>query len=255
MSHLEELTLYIHTLNELRFISGTHLDTKILTHLSRLHTFTFYFACENDIVNRSIRILNSDIEQTFVNVKCGQIATMVDYINSHTRITRVFSLPFKFHRLEDITNNIPIDTQFHSVTYVSLRDKNAFRYELFVRLVRVFPFLRRLSLNTILAPNWRAHEFHRRKNDWCSVVTFPHLISLDIYSANIFYAEHFLNQTKAHLPGLTELNICYEHLEMVTNNFTRDETRRHCAQVKRLNVKQCIVYLKDVYQYFPLLSL
>jgi hypothetical protein len=255
MSYLEELTLYIHILNELQFISGTHLDTKIRAHLPRLHTFTFYFACENDIGDRSIRLLNSDIEQTFINIKCGKIASMVDYVNSHTRITRVFSLPFKFHRLKDITNNISINTQFHSVTYVTLRDKNAFRHEFFLRLSQVFPFLTNLSIDTVLEPNWRVHEFHRRDNDWCSAVTFAHLISLDIYSANMFYAEHFLNQTKAHLPRLAELNVRYDHLEMVTNNFTRDETRRHCAQVKRLNVKQCIVYLNDVYQYFPLLSL
>ncbi len=44
------------------------------------------------------------------------------------------------------------------------------------------------------------------------------------------------------------------HLEMVTENFTRDETRRNCAKVKRLIVKSCIVYPKVVYDYFPLLS-
>ena len=86
----------------------------------------------------------------------------------------------------------------------------------------------------------------------CSIVEYPHLVSLSIRYGHIDYVEQFLNETKTHLPRLTELNIRYIDLEMVTNNFTRDETRHHCAQVKRLNVKQCIVYLKDVYQYFPL---
>ena len=71
--------------------------------------------------------------------------------------------------------------------------------------------------------------------------------------ANSYYVEHFLNETKTYLPRLTELKIRYEDLKMVTKNFTRDETRRNCAKVKRLIVEGCIVYPKDVYHYFPLL--
>jgi hypothetical protein len=152
----------------------------------------------------------------------------------------------------DITNNLP-NIVFNSVTHLLLHDKYPFKHEFFIRLARAFPFLKNLSINTILPPNWRCHEYHLRDKDWCSIVEYPHLISLDIYSANSYYAEHFLNETKTHLPRLTELKIRYEDLEMVTKNFTRNETRRICAKVKRLIVKHCIVYPKDVYHYFPLL--
>jgi hypothetical protein len=71
----------------------------------------------------------------------------------------------------------------------------------------------------------------------------------------LLYIEHFLNETKTHLPRLTELKISYEDLKMVTENFTRDETRRNCAKAKRLIVNSSVVYPKDVYDYFPLLTL
>ena len=60
-------------------------------------------------------------------------------------ICRVFSLPFKFDRLEDITNNIP-NIIFDSVTHLKLWDKDPFKHEFFVRLARAFPFLKSLSI-------------------------------------------------------------------------------------------------------------
>ena len=69
------------------------------------------------------------------------------------------------------------------------------------------------------------------------------------------YAEHFLNETKTHLPRLTELKIEYNLLETVTKNFTRDQTRMNCAHVKRLYLEEVIVHPKDFYSYFPSLSM
>ncbi|CAF3904595.1 unnamed protein product [Rotaria sordida] len=58
MSYLEELTLYLHILGGSTFISGTHLDNEILSHMPRLHTFSFYFASENAIADPDIHISN-----------------------------------------------------------------------------------------------------------------------------------------------------------------------------------------------------
>lgn len=254
MSYLEELILYIRIFRGSPFISGTHLDNEILIHMPRLHTFAFCFTSINDIVDSTIRVSNSDIERTFTNLQHRPVACMVDYFASIKMICRVFTLPFKFDRLEDITNNIP-NIVFNSVTRLKLHDKYPFKHEFFIRLNRAFPFLKKLSIDTILAPNWRCNEYHLRHKDWCSIIQYPHLISLDIESANSYYAEHFLNETKTHLPSLTELKIRYEDLEMVTENFTRNKTRRNCAKVNRLNIQYYMVYSKDVYDYFPLLSL
>ncbi|CAF1473202.1 unnamed protein product [Rotaria sordida] len=252
MSYLEELTLYLHILGGSTFISGTHLDNEILSQMPRLRTFSFYFASENAIVDPAIHISNSDIERTFTNIKHRQMACLIDDYSCMKLVCRVFSLPFKFDRLENITNNIP-NIVFNSVSHLKLRDKYPFKHEFFIRVARGFPFLKSLSIDTVLAPNWRSHEYHRYHIDWCSIIEYPHLISLDVYSANSYYAEHFLNETKTHLPRLTELKIRYEDLEMVTKNFTRNETRCNCAKVKRLIVKHRIGYSKDVYHYFPLL--
>ncbi|CAF1240033.1 unnamed protein product [Rotaria sordida] len=253
MSYLEELILYIHILNGSTFISGTYLDNEILIHMLQLQTFTFYFASENDIVDSAIRISDSDIERTFTNVKHGQVASIVDYFESDCMICRVFSLPVKFHRLEPVTNNIP-NIVFNSVTHVKLHDKNPFKHEFFIRFAQAFPFLQSLSIHNLEPPNWRPHEYHRYHTDWCSIVDYPCLISLDVNDACSYYVEHFLNETKTHLSCLTELKIWHECLERVTRNFTRDETRRNCAKVKRLIIERPTVYSKDVYNYFPLLS-
>jgi hypothetical protein len=70
---------------------------------------------------------------------------MVDYYDPYKMICRVFSLPFKFHRLAHIGNNIP-NIVFNSVTHLRLWDKNAFKHEFFIRLARAFPFLQNLSI-------------------------------------------------------------------------------------------------------------
>jgi hypothetical protein len=148
MSNLEELTLYIHILGGLTFISGTHLDNEMLIHMPQLHTFTFYTASENFFTDLPICISNFDIQRTFTNIKHGQMSCMVDYLASKKMICRVFSLPFKFHRLKQITNNIP-NLVFNSVTHLELCDKDPFKYEFFIRLVQTFPFLKKL-LNILI---------------------------------------------------------------------------------------------------------
>jgi hypothetical protein len=253
MSQLEELTLYIRITNGATFITGTHLDNEILIHMPQLHTFTFYITSETVINNPVIRVSSDDIQQTFTNIKNRQIFCMVDYLADLNIICRVFSIPFKFHCLEDFTNNIP-DIVFNSVTHLKLWDKDPFKHEFFVRLARAFPFLKYLIIWNIQQPFWRSDEFELLKKDWHSIVEYPHLILIDIESAHIHYVEHFLNETKTRLPCLTQLNIKYNDLEKVTKNFTRAETRHNCARVKRLIVEGPIVYSKDVYHYFPLLS-
>ena len=220
--------------------------------MPRLHTFTFYIASENGIVDPYIRISNSDIQRTFINMEHRQVTSMVDYFEPRRMICRIFSLPFKFHLLQNIGNNIP-NIIFNSVTHLKLWDKDEFKHEFFVRLTRAFPFLKKLSIWNIKSPFWRCHELHLRDKDWCSIVEYPHLISLNIKHVHSHYVEHFLNETKTHLPRLTELKVTSDNLKKVTKNFTRDETRRNCGGVNRLIVEGLMIYSKDVYNYFPLL--
>ncbi|CAF3844160.1 unnamed protein product [Adineta steineri] len=249
MQHLEELTLYLHLYGESSFIYGTYLDNEIVIHLSQLHSFTFYIASQNDMDVSDNRLLHSDIEHTFKNQGRWQVACMVDNFEPYEMIYRVFSLPFQFHLLEQIGNNIP-NIIFNSVTHLSLWDKDPFKYEFFIRLTRAFPFLRNLSIDNII-PSFLGESYHVRGKDWCSIIEYPHLISLDVKPATISYVEEFLNETKTHLPHLTELKVTSMSLKRVTENFTKDEMRRNCAGVKRLIVDESIVYTDNMYRYFP----
>ena len=67
-----------------------------------------------------------------------------------------------------------------------------------------------------------------------SIVEYSHLTSLDLRYGHRDYVEQFLNETKTHLPCLTELAVVDVCLKTLTNNFTRDETRRNCVKIKRL---------------------
>jgi hypothetical protein len=128
---------------------------------------------------------------------------MVDYFDPFKMICCVFSLPFKFHRLQDITNNIP-NIVFNSVTHLEVWDKDPFKHEFFIQLARAFPFLKNLSVSNLQPSFWRFHKYHLLHKDWCSIVEYPYLVSLNMEKANTHYMKHFLNETKTHLLRLTE---------------------------------------------------
>ena len=235
------------------FISGTHRHDEILIHMSQLRTFKFHFASENTVNDSTKRISESDIQKTFTSTTYQEVFCMVDNLASKKLICRSFTLLFKFHRLEYIGRNIP-NVIFESVTYLKLWDSYPFKYEFFVRLAQAFPFLKSLSISKLHPPFLKFSKSNLAVKDWFALVQYPYLISLDIERACCHYVECFLNEAKAYLLRLTELTIFYEDLVMATNNFTTDETRRNCANVRRLTINHYTVYPKDVYSYFPLLS-
>jgi hypothetical protein len=87
-----------------------------------------------------------------------------------------------------------------------------------------------------------------------SIIEYRHLTRLDVRDAHIDYVEQFLNETKAFIPCLTEFEVSAHHLKAVTKNFTRKETRRNCATVKRIDALGSFIYTEDLFLYFPSLS-
>jgi hypothetical protein len=114
-----------------------------------------------------------------------------------------------------------------------LDDNVPFEHEFFIRIAQAFSLLKSLSVTNIRSPSWRFEKNQLITNKSYSIVTFPYLISLDISFVDMHYVDQFLNETKTHLPCLTELNVIYGYLKIVIENFTRDVTRRNCAKVKR----------------------
>jgi hypothetical protein len=136
---------------------------------------------------------------------------------------------------------------------LKIYDQKPFKQEYLLRLTRAFPFLQRLSIYDRNVSYHTYEEYQLYHPDWCSLVHFPHLTSLDFIDTTSYCIEHFLNEKKTYLPCLTELKTTYERLQRVTKYFTNDKTRHNCAHVKRLILEHDFVFLKEVYQYFPLL--
>ncbi|CAF1604632.1 unnamed protein product [Adineta ricciae] len=247
---LEDLTLFLDISSQSPLIYGTYLTDEILFPMSQLQAFIFCIECLEDVRGDvSVHPSTIDIQQSFADFKYGQVSYMVDYVY-YPPLYRVFSLPTKFQRLTRITNNIP-DMIFDSVTHVELHNENAFKHEFFVRLAKAFPFLKTLSIHNMWPPFLREKQYHLCDKDWCSMIEYRHLSSLDMTSANSYYLKHFLNQTKTRLPSLSKLKVHYYLLKAVTNNFAKEEMRHNCCRVKQLVTDYPRTDLESILRYFP----
>ncbi|CAF4130900.1 unnamed protein product, partial [Rotaria magnacalcarata] len=255
MSHLEELTLYLCIYNRSIFVDGTHLYNEILIHMPQLRTFIFYIRTKIDIGNSIHQLSVNDIQQTFNKIQCQEVGCILNY-NSVTSICHVFSLPFSFDCLEWIGNTFPNIT-FNHVTFLKVFDSVVFKHEFFIRVARSFPLLKEFFVINCTSQFlfWKRKNLQFQDSQSYSIVEFSHLTSLNISHAEIDYVEQFLNSTKTSLPCLTKLEVNYDNLIYVTENFTRDATRVNCSKVKWLIVERSIVYLKDIHHYFPSLQM
>ncbi|CAF3091368.1 unnamed protein product [Rotaria sp. Silwood2] len=252
MSFLEKLTLYLRTKNRAGFIDNTHLQNEILMYMPRLHSFTFYISTDNT-VDLFHDVPRQDNQRIVTNIRQQLMANIMHYTGDNKAVYHIFSLPFVFDHLEDIGNIFP-DTIFSYVTYLLVQDIFAFNHEFFIRIARSFPLLNNLRIvNFQSQSTCNLNTFSSDSSQSYSIVEYPYLTSLDVRTADIDYAEQFLNETKTYAPYLAELTIHYRNLEMVTNNFKREETRWNCAKVKRLIMIGTWVHPKDFYLYFPLL--
>ncbi len=137
----------------------------------------------------------------------------------------------------------------YSVMFV--QDIVPFNHEFFVRVAQSFPLLKNFRiLNSKSQSSCNLNTFSPDNNQSNSIAEFPHLTYLDILCANINYLEQFLNERKTYVPCLTKLIVVYDNLRNVTNNFTREETRRNCAKMKKLMMTIPLVHSKDFYLYF-----
>jgi hypothetical protein len=89
-------------------------------------------------------------------------------------------------------------------------------------------------------------------NQVSSVTVFPYLTHLEIYSGNIDNLEQLFIDTRTLLPRLIHLTIPYSYIEEITENFTREATRRNCINIQHFNFHwSLLVHCEDFYRYFP----
>ncbi|CAF0986620.1 unnamed protein product [Adineta steineri] len=81
-----------------------------------------------------------------------------------------------------------------------------------------------------------------------TIVRYPYLSSLFIANVHATcYVEQFLNESKTNLSCLTQLRVFYQ-------DFTREETRYNCVNMKKLITYSDIAGSKDFHINFPLLN-
>jgi hypothetical protein len=249
MTNLEKLTLYLRIGYQNTFIDGTNIYNEFLIYMPDLHTFIFYISAKY-IISLTDRESIADIQQRFKNIKYGQTACIMDYYNGAQATCHIYSLPFTFTRLGQISNHFP-SIVFGTVTHLHAYDMIPMKHEFFMRISQAFPLLKCFSLNNQISQSVIWDTLKSEDNSSYSVIEYSHLMSLNILDAHTDYVEQFLLETKTHIPRLTELIVNYTQLKTVTMDFTRDATRRNCSNVKRLIRKQSARISKALYQYFP----
>ena len=251
MPYLETLSLYLLVGDQNRVIDGTVLQHDIFDYMPQLHSFTFYISTDVDTVNLSCKLSHEDIQQTLTNIGQQHVSSMFNSLR-HDQVTcSIFSFPFEFDRLQNLGNQFP-DIIFSYVTFLTVDDINPFKHEFFSRIARSFPLLKYLGIyndNPSVLNDGR--PFSSDNCQLYSAIEYPHLYSLNVQIAHRAYVEQLLDETKTKLPCLTQLRVLFSNLKYVTKNFTREETRRNCANVKQLFMMDGSGDSSNFYRYFP----
>ncbi|CAM4932424.1 unnamed protein product [Rotaria socialis] len=251
MIKLEELTLDITNDERTSFIDGTQINDEILVHMPCLRKFIFHIRTKVELRHLTHYASNEDIQRTFTNIGYQQVCCVLNYIVGNV-ICHIFSLPFAFDYLGYIGNIFP-PIDFSRVKELDVHDKIPFEHEYFIRIARFFPLLKELSVINFESQSQTRDNLVSNNDELYPTVEYPNLISLSFQCSHVDYVEQFLNERKTHLPHLTKLMVDYKKLRIVTKNFTRNATRRNCAQVKQLTIDETIMHTKEFYNYFPLL--
>lgn len=108
-------------------------------------------------------------------------------------------------------------------------------------------------LNYLVVMNKESQKYKRSNNHYhtSSIIEFAHLTRLSLNYNHIDYLEQFLINTNTFLPQLVYLETTYKDLQIVTEDFTRDTTRRNCAKLEHIEFYESIVHSKNFYLYFP----
>ena len=247
MINLKELTLYMIIDGRNKFIDGNDINNEILIHMTQLNRLKFCISSTIRINNLNVHLFKDDIQQTFTNALFKKVECIIN--NRYPFVTcHVFSLPFMLNKLQYIGNIFP-SIIFNHVKILLIEDVIPFQHEFFIRLAWSFPLLEQLCVfnlksQTLLLDN---------SNNSNAIVKYSHLMKLDIRDVHIDYIDQFLNYTKTCLPSLIELTVDYNLLKYVTEDFTRNETRFNCRNVKKINMTEKNIQSKDFFVYFPLL--
>ncbi|CAF1129772.1 unnamed protein product [Rotaria sordida] len=247
MLNLEELTLFLLVSKiESTYIDGIQLYDEILIFMRRLNKLTF--SINTLVFNRYITVdlpSNDDIQNSFIKRRYQPVGSYADEkLTDYAGRCHVYSLPYQFDCFYHLTNCFQGGI-FNKVRWLAMADQHPFEHELFEKISHDFPFLQKLVvLNS---------KPQKNKQHASTLITFVHLVELNLRLAHTNYVEQFLLETKTCLPHLKNLVIEYESLAMITNNFTNDATHRNCSQLRRIDIDKPFICPENFHSYFPLL--
>ncbi|CAF1401937.1 unnamed protein product, partial [Rotaria sp. Silwood1] len=245
MINLEELILSLSVIRvDLTYIDGTHLHEDIRIHMPLLNKFIFNI--NTAAIKKNINIdlpSNEDIQRSFIERGYQQVGFYADstVIEDQGRC-HIYSLPYQFENFLHLNNSFR-GGMFNKVRYLSMTDDRPFEHELFKIISQDFPFLEKLSICN--------KKPQKNKQHSSTLITFSHLIFLDLKPAHMIYAKQFLLEQNTHLPRLLILNIRYKTLTKVTNNFTNNAARLNCSKLKYLHINGTYDLPSNFHQYFP----
>ncbi len=258
MSNLEELNLFfaVSKRDTFRVVDGNDLKNNILIHLFQLKTlhfsiYTYLYQFNNNIRNENDYPSNDDIQQSFIDNQFGQVGSYVHH-NSSNDIFKchVFSLPFQFKAFMRLSCSFTGGI-FTYVRTLAINDCVSWDYHFFNKVNQSFPFI-----ETLLISNYSPQENKSQLNnnfEQFPIVTFSRLLDLHVSLLHIDYIQHLLFNRYTHLPRLCQLQIEYEQLITLTNNFTANPTQFNCLQVQKLIINECFARPQNFSLFFPLL--
>lgn len=258
MSNLEELNLFfaVSKRDTFRVVDGNDLKNNILIHLSQLKTFhfsiyTYLYQLNNPIPNENDYPSNDDIQQSFIDNKFEQVRSYIHHSSSKDIYKcHVYSIPFQFKAFMRLSSSFTKDIFTH-VRTLAINDCVSWDYHFFNKVNQSFPFI-----EILMICNSSPQENNSQLNnnvELFPIVTFSRLLDLHIYLSHIDYTKQLLFNRYTHLPRLCQLQIEYEQLITLTNNFTNNPTELNCSQIQSLIINECFVRPQNFSLFFPFL--
>ncbi|CAF3726964.1 unnamed protein product [Adineta steineri] len=235
MSYLEELSLFltVSRRDTYEVVDGNNLYHDILIQLSQLKIFQFsiYTYLFNTNVSINDFPSNDDIQRSFNSNRFRQIGSYVQHTPGKTVYgCHVYSLPFKFKTFIRLSTSFSGGIFYH-VRMLVANDYVPWEYYFIKKVAESFPSLEVLLISNS-HPQKNKSQFNNNNvnTENLQMITFIRLLDLRVTLTHIDYIEQLLFNRYTHLPRLCQLEIDYEQLITLTNNFTNDQTQLNCLQ-------------------------
>ena len=247
LTSLEKLTLYLCIDCQRAFIEPKSLIDTFSMCSPQLQSFNFYLSTrhkKNDLGHYSFDHLTQPM---FINGRHQDVLHMISP-SPFGKTYHMLTLPFEFERLYSIGRTFP-NILFKNVVELWFCNVVLIDHAFLLRIAQAFPLLTRLFVDDMFFPCDVMGMSVYSPSD--TVAEYPHLTYLDIFRTRSVTVDVFLNEKMTRMPRLAGLSAQYEHLRLVTRDFTREETRRNCANLTELITYRTMVGSKEYYNYFP----